>query len=137
MNAKDAQSKSSHRQMSKHSQEYADHDEDDGQGIHSQERHSINLGTQESADNFDTKMNQLTKFISEHDDREISEEGYGKTTGRPRDTYQVFMDKIDNRLKRIKDINMPFEERKHNLVKDNYQFSEEDWREILKYDTPK
>lgn len=125
--------------MSKHSQEYADQDdeEDDGQGIHSQERHSINLGTQESADNFDTKMNQLTKFISEHDDREISEEDYRKTTGRPRDTYQVFMDKIDNRLKRIKDINMPFEERKHNLVKDNYQFSEEDWREILKYDTPK
>ena len=111
---------------------------DDGEGIHSQERNSINRGTLESADNFDSKMNKLAKFISEHGENEDNgEEEYNrKTLGRPRDTYQVFMDKIDNRLKRIKEVNVPFEEKKLNLVRDNYQFNEDDWKEILKYDTP-
>jgi len=104
-------------------------EEDDGEGINSHTDYNFRASKQ--TDNHDQKMGDLDKFIGKHNPEGVKlsvtdnalynvNDDYFKKRGRPRDTYEVFLDKIDDKLKKLKDVNINFEEKKKLLVKQNY-----------------
>lgn len=125
-------------------------EEDDGEGVLSHnDREPLSGGSsvpddqyvknRESLDNFIRRHNAEGVELDEEDREELDE--FGKELDqrpiyKPRNTYEVLLNKIEIKRKQMKDVSvsMNFEQKKKALARKDYAFSEDEWEEILKHD---